>query len=153
LGALKWRWRLRWRRKARRQPETPDELPPDLLPDLPAAVLRLTADQLAAEGRFAEAVRERLRAIIADLIERGILPVSPGWTVMELATRARQTRPELAPALSHAVTIFSEIWYGLRPAHAGDDLALRADADAVTELLRQIPALAPVSAHAPGGSG
>ena len=40
------------------------DLPPDELPDLPADVLALTADQLAAAGRYAEAVRERLRAMV-----------------------------------------------------------------------------------------
>jgi len=148
----RWRWRLRRRRKRGGEPASVEELPADQLPDLPAEVLRLTADQLAAAGRYKEAVRERLRAIIADLIERGVLPISPGWTVMELAHRARQTRPDLAPPLAHAVAVFSEIWYGLRPATAGDDLAMREDAGAVKQLLAaQFAVGAPGDRHAAGG--
>jgi hypothetical protein len=136
LGRL--RWRLpRWRR--RRRPTTaatePAELPADALPDLRAEVLTLTADQLAEAGRFAEAVRERLRAIVRDLIERGVLPHSPGWTVTELARGAAAARPPLAAPLAGAVAVFSEIWYGLRPATAADDAAMRAHAGAVATVL------------------
>jgi Domain of unknown function (DUF4129) len=136
LGRL--RWRLpRWRR--RRRPATaatpPADLPADALPDLRAEVLTITADQFAEAGRFAEAVRERLRAIVRDLIERDVLPPSPGWTVTELARGAASARPPLATPLHGAVAIFSEIWYGLRPATAADDAAMRAHAAAVAAVL------------------
>jgi hypothetical protein len=130
LGRL--RWRLRWRRKGRREkPDESPELALDALPDLPAAVLTLTADQLAAAGRYKEAVRERLRAILRDLIERGILPPSPGWTVMELAAAAARVRPPLAQPMTSAARVFSEIWYGLRPATADDDAAMREHAASI----------------------
>jgi hypothetical protein len=135
-SVLRWRWRLRWRR--RRREATPDAEPDiEELPELPAAVLALTADELAAAGRYAEAVRERLRAIVRDLIERGVIPHTPGWTVTELSRAAGRARPELAPPLSAAGDVFSEIWYGLRPARAADDAAMRAYA-------QQILAAAPV---------
>jgi hypothetical protein len=138
LGRL--RWRLpRWRR--RRKPATaatdPAQLPADALPELPAELLTLTADQLAEAGRYAEAVRERLRAIVRDLIERDVLPHSPGWTVTELARGAAVARPPLAAPLAAAVAIFSEIWYGLRPATAADDAAMRAGAAAVAAVLAE----------------
>jgi len=134
LGRL--RWRLRWRRKGRRDgTEEPAELAPDVLPDLPASVLALTADQLAAAGRYKEAVRERLRAILRDLIERGILPPSPGWTVMELAVAAGQVRPALAPPVSGAARVFSEIWYGLRPSTLDDDSAMREHAATIAAIV------------------
>jgi hypothetical protein len=138
FGALRWRWRLRWRRR-RKSAEESTDLPADQLPDLPAEVLVLTADQLAAAGRYAEAVRERLRAMLRLLIERGLLPHSPGWTVTELANEAGRSRPTLAPSLRGAVGVFSEIWYGLRPARVEDDHAMRAYAD---ELSRQAAILA-----------
>jgi Domain of unknown function (DUF4129) len=134
LGRLRWRLRFRRRRRTT-SAEAPAELPPDQLPDVPAEVLVLTADQLAAEGRFAEAVRERLRAMLRELIEVGIIPFSPGWTVLELATLARQSRPALAPPLLGAVGIFSEIWYGLRPARLEDDQAMRAHAEQLRQSL------------------
>jgi hypothetical protein len=134
LGRL--RWRFRWRRPRRRAPEeAPADLPADALPDLPSATLVLTADQLAAEGRYAEAVRERLRAMVRELIERGVIPFSPGWTVTELATAAKHARPTLTPPLDGAVRTFSDIWYGLRPARPEDDQAMRAHAEAVRQTL------------------
>jgi hypothetical protein len=135
LGGL--RWRLRWRRRRARVEEEQLDLPPDVLPDLPAGVLALTADQLAAAGRYAEAVRERLRAMVRDLIERGVLPHSPGWTVTELATAAGRARPPLAAPLAGGVGVFSEIWYGLRPATAEDDATMRRYADQIAGSLTQ----------------
>jgi hypothetical protein len=132
LGALRWRLRRRRRRKDTVVVD-PEELPADALPDLPAEVFLLTADQLAAEGRFAEAVRERLRGMVRELIERGVLPNSPGWTVTELAVAASQALPPLTPPLRAAVDVFSEIWYGLRPATRTDDDAMRAHAEAVRQ--------------------
>lgn len=134
LGRLRWRLRFRRRRKPRTV-EAQADLPPDTMPDVPAETLVLTADQLAADGRFAEAVRERLRAMVRELIERGVIPFSPGWTVTELAAAARRERPGLAPSLNGAVGIFSDIWYGLRPAIAGDDQALRAHAEQLRQQL------------------
>jgi hypothetical protein len=134
IGRLKWRWRRR-RRPAKGTPAAPTELPDDELPDLPADVLALTADQLAAAGRYSEAVRERLRAIVRDLVDRGVIPFSPGWTVTELAAHATRVRPELAPPLGIGISVFSQIWYGLRPAHAKDDEALRAAAREVSASL------------------
>jgi hypothetical protein len=138
------RWRLRWRRRRGRRVEpVPEPLADDLLPDLPAEVLALTADQLAAAGRYAEAVRERLRSMLRLLIERGILPASPGWTVMELAGAARRARPALAGPLSAAADVFSAIWYGLRPAAESDDAAMRSYA---AEVERVADAPAPTAA-------
>jgi hypothetical protein len=144
LGRFRWRWRLHWRlrRRKRGQPESTPDLAPDELPDLPAEVLALTADDLAAQGRYAEAVRERLRAIVRELIERGIIPHTPGWTVTELAAAASRQRPGLAPPLGGAATVFSEIWYGLRPATATDDAAMREHAGAVRSIVAEPAAVA-----------
>lgn len=128
-----WRW-WRWRRR-RKAPVDLDELAPDELPDLPADVLALTADQLAAAGRYAEAVRERLRAMVRELIEREVIEHRPGWTVTELATAAGRSRPATAPPLRGAADVFSEIWYGLRPATLDDDASMRRHAAAVTQEL------------------
>jgi D-serine deaminase-like pyridoxal phosphate-dependent protein len=120
MRALRWpRWR--WRRAA---PEHAD-LPPDRLPDLPAAALAHSADELAAQGRYREAVRERLRAIVRDLVERDVITHRPGWTVTELAVAAGRARPATAAALAAASEIFSGIWYGQRPADAWQDAAMR----------------------------
>lgn len=140
LGALRWRWRRRRRRRGQGDPEPVADLPADELPDLPAEVLLLSADALAAAGRFKESVRERLRAIVRDLVDRGVVPTSPGWTVTELATFASRARPALAPPLRGAIDVFSEIWYGLRPARAEDDAQLRSAAAEVNRVLPPVGA-------------
>jgi len=124
-----WRWRLRWPWRRRRRPATePTVATPvsgDELPDLPAAEFVSLADRLAAEGRFAEAVRERLRAIVRELIDAGLIDNSPGWTVTELAAAAGAARPATRPGLDAASRLFSDIWYGQRPASADDDRRMR----------------------------
>lgn len=152
LGALRWRWRLRWRRRRRKPEPVPADLPPDELPDLPAEVLALTADQLAAAGRFAEAVRERLRAVVRDLIERDVIPPSPGWTVTELSAAAITARPALGPPLRAAVDLFSQIWYGLRPATADDDQRMRTHAGGVRAALAGVANLAAAAAGPNAGA-
>ena len=140
LGRLRWRWR--WRRRRRDTPEPEPELADDQVPDLPAEVLALTADQLAQAGRYAEAVRERLRAMLRALMERDLLPISPGWTVMELAAAGARARPAMATPLRAAAALFSEIWYGLRPATAEDDAAMRSHAAQVAAAAALEPARA-----------
>jgi hypothetical protein len=129
------RWRLRWRsRRGRAAEPEPVPLADDLVPDLPAQVLAMTADELAAAGRYAEAVRERLRSMLRLLIEHGIVPAGPGWTVLELASAGRRARPALAGPLSGATDVFSTIWYGLRPATERDDAAMRSYAAEVAQV-------------------
>lgn len=126
---LRWsRWRLRWSWRWRRRgaAEQRSDLAPDgELPEVPAAVLALSADELAAQGRYREAVRERLRAIVRDLVDRGVVANRPGWTVIELAGAAGQARPVVGGPLAGAGDVFSGIWYGQRPARAADDAAMR----------------------------
>jgi hypothetical protein len=137
LGRLRWRWKWRRRKRATDAADTIAELPDDELPDLPAEALLLSADELAAAGRYKESVRERLRAIVRLLIEREVIPASPGWTLTELAAFASHSRPVLSPPLRRASDVFSEIWYGLRPARADDDAAVRAAADDVNARLAE----------------
>jgi hypothetical protein len=147
--ALRWsrwrarlRWRPRWRlpRPRRRRAAVPHlDLPPDQLPDVPAAVMELSADELAAQGRYREAVRQRLRAIVRDLVERQVVEHHPGWTVTELARMAGAARPATATPLAVACDVFSRIWYGQRPASADDDAAMRKSAAEVRAFLNGEP--------------
>ena len=108
----------------------------DRLPDLPAAAFTSLADRIAAQGRYAEAVRERFRAMIRELIEHGLLAPRPEWTVTELADAAAAAWPAVGPPLRTAGSIFSELWYGRRPATAGHDARMRALAEELTGILR-----------------
>ncbi|MEV4618969.1 DUF4129 domain-containing protein [Asanoa sp. NPDC049573] len=130
--------RVRWRRPAfsfRRRRKTPepdqpddpaaDALEPDALPDLPAATFLSRADRFAAEGRWAEAVRERLRAVVRLLVDRRVIEHHPGWTVTELASAAGRSAPATDRPLGAAGVIFSDIWYGQKPATADDDATMK----------------------------
>lgn len=114
-----------WRRKVAEPPDEPTEaadepdLAGDALPALPAEAFASLADRLAAQGRYAEAIRERLRAMVRRLVERGVIEDRPGWTVTELSAAAG-----LAP-LHEASTVFSDVWYAQRPATAELDARMR----------------------------
>jgi len=123
LRALRWPWRRKAVEEATDEPAAPagDEPLPadDLLPALPADTLASLADRLAAQGRYAEAIRERLRAMVRHLVERGVIEDRPGWTVTELSAAAG-----VAP-LYEAATVFSDVWYAQRPATAELDARMR----------------------------
>ncbi|NKZ07943.1 DUF4129 domain-containing protein [Actinomadura latina] len=79
---------------------------------------REAAERHAAAGEWAEAIRERLRAIARDLEERAVLSARPGRTADELAAEAGAAVPELAGELAAGVRIFDDVWYGDRPGTA-----------------------------------
>jgi hypothetical protein len=115
------------------------------VPDLPSTTFVDLADRLAAEGRYAEAIRERLRGMVRALIEAGVLEHRPGWTVTELAAVAASRRPAVAGPLTAAGALFSDIWYGGRPAHAEHDARMR---ELARELSGALTAGRPVGAIA-----
>lgn len=77
---------------------------------------RGAAEAAAAQQRWAEAVRERLRAVVRELEERGVLDARPSRTAAEVARDGGAAVPALAPELQQAARVFDEIWYGNRPA-------------------------------------
>lgn len=132
---IDWRFWLHWRRRRRpardeagpledEEPFVP-QVAADEVPAVPADDLSSLADRLAAQGRYAEAVRERLRAMVRTLVERGVLTHRPGWTVTELARAAAGALPPTEPVLGEAAGLFSEIWYAQRPADAAADHRMR----------------------------
>jgi hypothetical protein len=93
---------------------------------LTAVAHRAAADDHAAAGRWAEAMRERLRAIVRDLEERGLLEPRAGRTADEAAAEGGVALPDCALGLRSAARDFDEVWYGGRPATAATDARLRA---------------------------
>ncbi len=85
---------------------------------LSAAQHRVLAEAAAAEGRWADAVRERLRAVVRDLEARGVLDPRPGRTAGEVARDAGVAVPAVADDLRRAAVLFDEVWYGGRTADA-----------------------------------
>lgn len=132
--------RLRRRRRETAPPAAPPPVvPAPREPELPAAAYVSLADRLAAEGRYAEAVRERLRAMVRELTARRVVQPQPGMTVAELVRAATDTRPQVGPPLSAASAIFSELWYGQRPASAEHDHRMREHAADLDRLLTGRP--------------
>ncbi|KWV32795.1 hypothetical protein AWV63_10470 [Micromonospora rifamycinica] len=143
------RWRLRlprWRRRRRAdrsagtttaavlpRPRAGDDAVPTGGPG------SSVADRLAAEGRYAEAVRERLRDMVRRLAAAGAVTPRPGMTVTELTDAAARARPPVAPPLRAAGTIFTELWYAQRPAAAGHDRRMRELADDLDRALATPP--------------
>ena len=86
---------------------------------LTAQAHRELAETAAAEGRWADAVRERLRAVVRELESRGALDPQPGRTAGEVARDGGAAVPAVAADLRRAAVLFDEVWYGGRDADAG----------------------------------
>ena len=107
----------------------------ELSGDVGADEHRRRADEHAAAGRFAEAVRERMRAIVRELETRGVLDPRPGRTADEVARDAGAAVPTIAADLRAAAGVFDEVWYGGRPATPQSDALMRNADDRV----RRVP--------------
>jgi hypothetical protein len=90
-----------------------------------AAQHRQMADAHAAAGRWDEAVRERWRALVRGLEDRGVLDPRPGRTVDEAAREVPPVVPGSGPALAAAARVFDDIWYAGVPAAATHDAIVR----------------------------
>jgi hypothetical protein len=75
---------------------------------------RERAEQMAAAGDFTAAIIESVRAIAAELEERGVLPPRPGRTADEFAAEASGPLPGHAAGLRQAARLFDDIRYGGR---------------------------------------
>jgi Domain of unknown function (DUF4129) len=88
---------------------------------------REAATRLAGTGDYAAAICERVRAIAAELDERGVLAPRIGRTADEFAAEAGRALPPHAADLLGAARLFDEVRYGRRP-------GTRAGYDRVSEL-------------------
>ena len=74
--------------------------------ELSAAQHRATAEQYAATGNWAAAIRHRLRAVARELEDCGVLDAIPGRTATELARDAGKALPALAAELDPGRKLF-----------------------------------------------
>lgn len=126
---LRWPWRRRTKEAAAKTVE--EQIAEVLaaeeeLPEVPVTIYQSLADRLAAQGRYAEALRERYRAAVRDLVQHGVIEHRPEWTVTELARAATVARPSVDAPLSSATGLFTEVWYAERPATEAHDERMRA---------------------------
>jgi hypothetical protein len=94
--------------------------------ELSAAEHRSAAEQAAAAGNWAAAIRHRLRAVARHLEDTGVLDAIPGRTATELARDAGKALPPFAAELACAANAFNDVTYGDRP---GTESAYRMIAD------------------------
>lgn len=92
---------------------------------LSAAEYRAAAEEHARAGRWDDAVRDRLRAVVRSLEERALLDQRPGRTADEAAAEAGARLPALAGRLRAAATTFDAVTYGGQRADASDYAFLR----------------------------
>ncbi|MEU7556132.1 DUF4129 domain-containing protein [Streptomyces sp. NPDC044571] len=106
---------LWWRLGAPRRAVAPAAT---LFDDAPrsAADHRTAAEAHAAAGRWSEAVRERMRAIVRSLEERALLDPRPGRTADEAAAEAARSLPAHTAELRAAARAFDDVTYGGRTA-------------------------------------
>ncbi|MFF7636536.1 DUF4129 domain-containing protein [Kitasatospora sp. NPDC008050] len=106
---------------------------------------RAAAQRHAAEGDFAAAVREQMRALVRSLEERTLLDPRPGRTADEAAAEAGRHLPAHATALREAARLFDDIAFGERTAdrHGYQQLA---DLD---QVLRRTRPTSPAPVGAP----
>ncbi|MGX9788518.1 DUF4129 domain-containing protein [Mycobacterium sp. MMS18-G62] len=117
--------------------------------ELSAAEHRATAEQCAAEGNWAAAIRHRLRALARQLEETAVLDPVPGRTATELARDAGRALPNLAAELLRAADAFNDVTYGERP---GTESAYRMIADLDDHLRFHTQAASSPVATAPSDS-
>ncbi|MFI0716069.1 DUF4129 domain-containing protein [Streptomyces inhibens] len=104
-----------------------------------AAEHRSAADRHAAEGRWNQAIQDRMRALVLALEERALLTPGPGRTADEAATEAGRTLPRYADQLRTAARTFDDVTYGGR---AGTEQAYTLLAHLDTDLQQAKPDLA-----------
>jgi hypothetical protein len=83
--------------------------------EMSSAEHRAAAEQSAARGDWALAIKHRLRSVARHLEETAVLHPVPGRTATELARDAGQAIPELADELRRAAVAFNDVTYGELP--------------------------------------
>jgi hypothetical protein len=119
-------------------------------PPLRARDHRALAERSAANGDFAAATVERMRAIAVELEDRGVLPARPGRTADELAGQAGRALPDLRAEFAAAARRFDDVRYGGRPGTAASYQQL-CSLDARVQAVRAGSAADLVPAAAPAG--
>ena len=105
-----------------------------------AADHRSRAGNHAEAGEWALAMRERLRAVVREMEERGLLDPRAGRTATEVAAEAGRVLPNCAGALHTAAEEFAQVWYGGRNATEQMDTRLRGLDDSVRRARPEVPA-------------
>lgn len=99
---------------------------------------RTDAAALEAQGRWREGLRCRHRALVGDLVRRGVLGDEPGRTAGEYVRDVTTALPDTALAMAAATELFEAAWYGDLP--TGADEAARFESLAAQVLAARVGA-------------
>jgi hypothetical protein len=81
---------------------------------------RADAARLEAAGQWKQGLRCRHRALIAELVRRGVIPEQAGRTAREYARDVATSLPAAAPEMAAATELFEAVWYGDLPTGADE---------------------------------
>lgn len=84
------------------------------------------AEAEEAEGRWRSGLRCRYRALVGELVDRGVLDAQPGRTSGEHRREVVERAPDAASAFSGAADLFDRAWYGNRPTGADESARFQA---------------------------
>lgn len=87
-------------------------------PQVSAGQYRERAEQFSTQGRWEEAISQRMRALVRASQERGLIDAHPGWTADEVATAVGGQVPAGSDTLTAAARTFDEVRYGRRAGSA-----------------------------------
>jgi hypothetical protein len=116
-------------RTVRRDPSVHEAVAVDV--DRSAADWRAEADRLEAQGKWKDALRCRYRALVADLVDRGVVQDVAGRTTGEYRREVASTLPTHATEFAGATELFERAWYGDEPTGEDESEQFRALSDGV----------------------
>lgn len=73
------------------------------------------AQRHEAEGRWSEGLLCRYRALVTELVDKGVIPELAGRTSGEYVSDVRQHGPAIAAPFAAATELFEAAWYGRAP--------------------------------------
>lgn len=114
LLAAVWRWTRGLRVSGGVEVEVPD------LRGRSSADWQQAAEEAVAARDLERALRLRYLAIVAALVERGVLQGLPGRTIRELDAELARVRPDLGAAVAAAGARVERVTYGGAPAEPDD---------------------------------
>lgn len=94
---------------------------------------RTEAAAFEAKGQWKEALRCRYRAMVADLVDSGIVPDIPGRTVGEHRFDVSVSVPDASAEFHGAAELFEKAWYGDLPTGESENQQFRELSERVVE--------------------
>lgn len=106
-------------------------------PDRTPADWRAEATRFEAAGSWKAALRARYRALVGDLVARGVVRDVPGRTTGEYRQEVSVQAPAVAADFAAASALFDAAWYGDVATGADENARFRALSDRVVAGIRR----------------